>query len=214
MFAADLHCHTHRYSSCSVLAPEDLIRRAVELGLDGLALTEHGRCWTTGEVSELMEACGRPDLVVLRGQEVTTSTSRGFFHGDLLVFGLEEPVRGRPETFGFLKEVRSAGAVAIAAHPFRAGYGYEDDVFALPVDGLEVLNSNYFEEDAERAAAAQRSMGVASIGGSDAHSVSWVGRCLTLFDEPVSSEVELIAQVRARRCRAVSYREAASRLKG
>lgn len=203
----DLHCHTHRYSACSVLAPEALVARAVELGLDGIALTEHHHLWDRREVEELLEACGGPRLLVLRGQEVTT-TEGGLFHGDLLVFGLEGPVAGRPKTASFLEEVRSRGGVAIAAHPYRGGYGYEDDVLALAVDGLEVMNSNYFSSECQRALAAQRSMGVASIGGSDAHAESWVGRYLTLFEDPIGSEADLVEAVKARRCRAVTYEEA------
>jgi predicted metal-dependent phosphoesterase TrpH len=195
------------------MAPEALIQRAVELGLGGLALTEHHRLWSRQEVEELLETCGEPDLVVLRGQEVTT-TAGGLFHGDLLVFGLEEPVFGRPETLDFLEEVRSGEGVAIAAHPFRVGYGYDDDVLDLSVDGLEVLNSNYFSRDEERALEAQRSMGVAAIGGSDAHSESWVGRCLTLFEDTITCEVDFIRAVKDRRCRAVSYDEARPLLVG
>lgn len=196
------------------MAPEALVMRAVELGLDGIALTEHHHCWSAEEVGELLRACGRPDLVVLRGQEVTTATDGGFFHGDLLVFGLEEPFNGRPETLSLLQEVHDQGGIAIAAHPYRAGYGYDDDVLALPVDGLEVLNSNYFSRDIERATEAQRRMGVASVGGSDAHSAGWVGRCLTLFDDPITCEAEFIAAVKVKRCRAISYDEVKSQLDG
>lgn len=214
MILIDPHCHTDRYSACSVMAPEALIMRAVELGLGGIAITEHHHCWSAVEVDELLHACGRPDLLVLRGQEVTTSTDGGFFHGDLLVFGLEEPVNGRRETLELLHEVHALGGIAIAAHPYRAGYGYDDDVLALPVDGLEVLNSNYFSIDIERAEAAQKRMGVASVGGSDAHSQGWVGRCLTLFEDPIACEADFIAAVKAGRCRAVSYDEVKSQLNG
>ena len=210
----DAHCHTMRYSMCSVLTPEALVKRAVEMCLDGVVIAEHGHCWSSKEVEELLHACGGPGLVVLRAQEVTTTTGEGFFHGDLLVFGLEEPINGRPETRDVLEEVHAAGGIAIAAHPYRQGYGYDDDVLDLPVDGLEVLNSNYFMIDKERAAAAQRAMGVAALGGSDAHSEEWVGRFLTLFEDPVACEGDFIAAVKARRCRALSYGEAALLLDG
>lgn len=213
MFLLDPHCHTERYSGCSVMAPEALVLKAVEMGLDGIAITEHHRCWSAREVEELLKACGGPDLVILRGQEVTTTTEEGLFHGDVLVFGLEEPVNGRPETLALIEEVHAKGGIAIAAHPYRLGYGYDDDVLALPVDGLEVLNSNYFSRDVERAAEAQRRMKVASVGGSDAHSAAWVGRCLTLLEDPIVSEADFIAAVRALRCRAVAYGEVESLIK-
>jgi hypothetical protein len=204
----DLHCHTHRYSACSYLSPEALVRRALELGLDGIAITEHGWCWSAQEVEELLGDCGQPHLVVLRGQEITTTTEEGSFHGDLLVFGLEEPWDGPRETRAALEAIHAAGAIAIAAHPYRQDYGYSDDVLELDVDGLEILNSNYSLPDQQRAKAAQQAMGVAALGGSDAHSEARVGAFLTQFATAIGSEEELIQAVRARRCQAVSYDEA------
>ena len=38
----DLHIHTNRYSGCSNIDPAKLLKKARAVGLDGIALTEHG----------------------------------------------------------------------------------------------------------------------------------------------------------------------------
>ena len=41
---AELHCHTHFSFLDGASAPDELVARAVELGMSGLAVTErHGR---------------------------------------------------------------------------------------------------------------------------------------------------------------------------
>ena len=47
----DLHIHTNRYSGCSNLDPLALVRRARRIGLDGIALTEHGIRWTDEDIA-------------------------------------------------------------------------------------------------------------------------------------------------------------------
>ena len=39
---AELHCHTNFSFLDGASAPDDLVERAVELGLRGLAVTDHG----------------------------------------------------------------------------------------------------------------------------------------------------------------------------
>ena len=42
----DLHTHTREVSSCSYLPMEELIARAMAMGLDGVAVTDHSRIFT------------------------------------------------------------------------------------------------------------------------------------------------------------------------
>ena len=39
---AELHCHTHFSFLDGASAPDELVARAVELGMSGLAVTDHG----------------------------------------------------------------------------------------------------------------------------------------------------------------------------
>lgn len=67
----DTHCHT-RHSHDNWLEPLDLVRRAKQLGLDGVCITEHH----SYEASAPVEAVARGEgFLLLRGVEI--STDRG-----------------------------------------------------------------------------------------------------------------------------------------
>src|SRR6478735_205779 len=79
----DLHMHTTRHSPDSIMDPYAMLRRAQELGLDGLVITEHDWLWTQSELDELRAAA--PGLVILSGIEVSTR------QGHFLVYGVTNP---------------------------------------------------------------------------------------------------------------------------
>jgi len=203
----DLHLHTRRYSPCSNLDPKDMVKRALELGIDGLAIVEHHVVWSKEEVLRLKEQTEAGSLVILRGQEITAYTEDGLFHGDILTFGFEGSYPQHPSTEEIIRLVHEAGGIAIAAHPFRWGYGHGEDVYRYGFDAIEVYNPNYHLLDVKKAEQAVEAMGVAGIGGSDAHDAKQVAVYLTEFSQWVDSEDALIAEVRARRCRPVRYED-------
>jgi DNA polymerase III alpha subunit len=58
---AELHCHTHFSFLDGASAPDEMVRRAVELGLSGLAVTDHGGLYGVVRfASEAQEAGLRP----------------------------------------------------------------------------------------------------------------------------------------------------------
>jgi len=95
--------------------------------------------------------------------------------------------------------------VAIAAHPFRPELGLGDLIYDLPLDGIEVFNINHQAADNLAAREACRKLKVAELGGSDAHAPSYVGHFLTYFEREIGTEEELVREIRARRCRAITY---------
>src|SRR5215468_263156 len=111
----DMHVHTI-YSRDSLIAPEDLIEQAIQLGLDGICVTEHDSIRASEVVEEF--AVGT-QLKVFRGVEATTDI------GHILVYGVT------PEQWEFyegrsgipaqemIDRVREWGGVCIPAHPFR-----------------------------------------------------------------------------------------------
>src|SRR5918993_4091100 len=119
MMKFDLHMHTRRYSPDSEIDPCALVRRAREVGLDGIVITEHDRLWPEAELDELRRAA--PDLVVLGGVEVS---GRG---GDVLCYGVSDLTglrRGTP--WGELcREVERQGGGALAGPPYPGGPGFD-----------------------------------------------------------------------------------------
>jgi len=91
--AFELHCHTTRYSECSVMSPSALVRQARKIGLDGVCITEHDVAWSDDELAELRREADVGPLTVLSAQEARTHTDSGELEGDFLVdFPVEGPV--------------------------------------------------------------------------------------------------------------------------
>ena len=74
MFVFDTHLHTNYYSSCSVITPEELIQQAIQVRLDGIAITEHGIRWPNEKLDGLRRLADPHGLILINGQEVHTST--------------------------------------------------------------------------------------------------------------------------------------------
>jgi hypothetical protein len=198
----DLHVHTTAYSACSEMSPDQMMIAAKDIGLDGVCLTEHDKIWDTGSVEALAQKYG---LVVLRGMEVTTTG------GDILVFGLEDAPEGMWTPEELKSKVDQAGGVAIAAHPFRGFllFGFTsmsadmDEAAKNPtfsqVHGMEICNGNVTDDENEYARKVSEKLGLLQVGGSDAHTASKIGKCVTRFQDRIRNESELIAGLKAGR---------------
>ena len=153
--------------------PELLLEQAASVGLDAVVVTDHDRIEASLRAAELAPGYG---LVGIPGAEISTA------HGHLLGIGIETlPDPGRPmdET---VEAVRDLGGVAVVPHPFqRTRHGARRRVLdALEIDGIETYNAWLFTGYRNlRARAFARRKGLTSLAGSDAHSVTTVGRAFT-----------------------------------
>ncbi len=196
----DLHMHTTRHSPDSEMDPFALIRRAREIGLDGVVITEHDWLWTEEELAELRAA--RPDLVVLAGVEVSCR------EGHFLAYGVTDPF-ALPRGIGvadLCREVHRQGGAVVAAHPFRWGQRFDDILRTQrpELDGLELMTKNMDADCRHRAAVIQKEQGLAGLGSSDAHSEDMLGFCYTDFDATIRTGADLVAAIRERKAVAQS----------
>lgn len=196
----DMHVHTHRYSGCSMLDPVDLVRRAEESNLSGFVITEHDYVWSQREIGELKEETGT-DLLIFRGQEVSSP------EGHMLVYGCYENLDYLSMN-KLLDTVHEEGGVVIPSHPFRYGDFSPVSLETLKkqlscYDGFEALNGNQNRNHNNYGIYAWESLGIAGIGGSDAHSLNMVGKFVTEFESVIRNENEMIKEIKARRCRPV-----------
>ena len=135
MMKFDLHMHTTRHSPDSNMDPFDLVRKAQELKLDGVVITEHDWLWTDEELNELRTAA--PGLVVLAGIEV------GAREGHFLVYGVNDPFLlpvGIPVK-ELCREVHRQGGAVVTAHPFRWGQPF-DEILSEESPGARRLGVN------------------------------------------------------------------------
>ncbi len=201
----DLHVHTSRFSSCSELAPDVLIQRAKRLGLDGIGITEHGTRWNLLEAMEMAQDQG---LTIFRGIEIHTPV------GDMLIYGVHHPLQQEMDFTELCRAVKEEGGVIIAAHPFRGFWGHRsrhkghtsDDILFM-VDAIETHNGSCSHDSNLRAWERAASLKIPSVGGSDAHAHHHLGRCLTFFHRTITSEEELVREIRSGRCVGTYYPE-------
>lgn len=198
----DLHIHTRPRSPCSAIDPPDLIKEAVQAGLDGLCLTEHQFLWTPPQLEELTQN-GR--IRIFQGNEITTN------QGDILVFGYPKDLKGIISLQELRREVKAAGGLMIAAHPFRGFllFGIAQLQMSVEqacrraifdyVEGVEIFNCKLTDPENEMARQVADLLGLLGVAGSDAHRLEEVGRGVTVFSKEVRNERELIAELRAGR---------------
>ena len=207
----DLHIHTSTLSPDSKLDPETAIQQAMSMGLDGVCFTEHDRAWELSAIKELSLKYGFP---VFRGVEVMIKEG-----GEILVFGLNMNFTTVIDIQTLYKLSSEAGAFMIAAHPFR-GYpchaisDFEkaaDLVLKRPVfdkvNALEGFNGRNMEGNNLFACQLAHRLGFHYSGGSDAHAIDELGKCITVFDRMISDETGLLTELKAGRFTGMAYND-------
>ncbi|MCK6564180.1 MAG: hypothetical protein L6Q80_05435 [Dehalococcoidia bacterium] len=201
----DMHLHTTRGASDSMLNPDDLITEATRVGLTGVNITEHDRMWESWDLSPFRKK--HEHIFVSNGMEVSTDM------GHILAIGLKgySPGIRRLET---LREVADEqGAFLVVAHPFRHFFdpvhfkreGKEpfsltpEQAAKLPVfqlvHGIEVLNGCNTPRENYFALQVAKVLGKPGTGGSDAHSTQGIGYFTAVFEEALESPEHMTEQM-------------------
>ena len=196
--------HTHSVSSDDSRATVEqyvkwvgvLRRKGVEI--DGFVLTEHRKFDFDKDYSALAEANG---VLIMKGSELDTNM------GHFLVYGV---TRALAEAIDFsdvhmdamelARAAEDTGAIAFPAHPGRFGIGFcefADEADLSVIRAAEGLNGSNRPGEQERADDLIRRLGVPATGGSDAHLVSAIGKCMTQFDNAVLNEKDLARELRS-----------------
>ncbi len=201
MTRIDLHVHSGA-SGDNDADPEEIVERAIELGLDGIAFTEHTSYGLSEHVERLREKYGAV-ILLLRGVELSA------IEGHCLVFGVDTDaldLRSAPVR-EVVRVVGESGGVVIPSHPFRGGNSLGDRVFDLPgIGGLEGYNGANMHGMNEKALEAARKLRLPVTGGSDAHRPREVGSCYTEFQERITAE-NILSALKGGRFRGVDTRK-------
>ena len=212
----DLHSHSTS-SDDSRATVEQFVKwvsviRRKGFRIDGFALTEHRKFDFDKDYSQLAHD---NDLLILKGSELDTNC------GHFLVYGVTEELASRVDFANVSMDASTlvytaleCGGIAVPAHPGRFGIGFcefvdNGDDFS-PVSIVEHLNGSNRPGEQERAEELIARMGYRTIGGSDAHSVSAIGACMTSFENPITNEADLVRELRAGVFRPVRLEETAA----
>jgi len=200
----DLHMHTDWSHDCSVPAA-DLVEHAEDIGLGGIAVTDHN---VFGGALEAVGLAAGRELVVIPGEEVKTDGQ-----GEVIGLFLQEEIpRGMsfPDTIAAIKD---QGGLVYLPHPFDRMHAIPDPAtlhrHLAEIDVLEVYNARLprdsFNDEALRFARKYRLLQGA---GSDAHVLQGVGTGalrMRRFDGPEEFLLSLRTAEVLRRPKSLAY---------
>jgi len=165
----DLHVHTWQ-SRDSRSTYDEIIARAVEKGLDALAITDHNTIVGAQEMAE------RSPIPIIIGEEIRTP------EGEIIgLFLREEVPRGlSPEET--ITRIKEQGGLVLIPHPFdrvRRGSALGEAVLQRVIDQVDIIEGfnarAIFPSDNVRAQAVAAKHGLPCSAGSDAHAPYEIG---------------------------------------
>ena len=153
----------------------------------------------------MVRLAGDNGIKIFRGNEITTA------QGDVLVFGLDQDIKGIITIQELHLIVQSAGGFSIAAHPFRGFkmFGVGQLGMTLDqackkkilqfVDSIEIRNGRVTEKENEVAGNVAEKLGLRGTAGSDAHEIGALGTWVTIFEKDIETETDLLRELKSGR---------------
>jgi predicted metal-dependent phosphoesterase TrpH len=201
----DLHVHS-QYSPDSHSSIEAILKRTQEVGLDGIAITDHNSVQSYSVASKLAEELGL-DLIIIPGAELSTS------EGHLIALGTTNLLpSGRPAK-EVTEHVHDNGGIVVAPHPFAFFRKGIRNLKAMRLDAVETFNSKQiFGLSNFLANRSARHLNLGMTGGSDSHKVETIGFGYTDVNIAGGVDVEHILQA-IKSCRSQARGRASPRLR-
>ena len=184
MGLADLHMHTI-YSYDGTATVPAVLKRASQLGLDIIAITDHDEIRGALLAEQLAPQYG---IQVIPGVEITTA------EGDLLALSIRKIIPAGLSLRETILRVGEQGGFCIAPHPMAGGMSMKslsafsiraalrsEDTSRILI-GIETYNATTLDREGNTAARilAERS-GVSQTGSSDAQILGAIGLGATIF---------------------------------
>lgn len=172
-----MHNHT-KYSQCSNLEPEMLLKLAKKKGMNGIAVTDHNTIKGALKAKKINK---EKDFEVIIGDEINTN------YGDALAFYIQEEIKSR-ELFSVIDEIKAQDGIIAIAHPFRTSinpslkFTYPIEKIKNKIDAIECFNARTLPGNNIKAQVLAKKLDIAGIGGSDAHFKFEIGKAYTIFD--------------------------------
>jgi predicted metal-dependent phosphoesterase TrpH len=197
---ADMHIHSGAGDGVASVA-QILEYVEHETDLDLIAITDHDLIHGALEARELVAKKGY-EFEIIVGMEITT------LEGHLLAYDVEEPIRMLLPLASTIELVREQGGFCVVPHPMSwltRSIGYnglcriiQDPREDVCIEGLEVLNPTLAGRVIyDKVLSLNRERwNLAELGGSDAHSLEFIGSGHTLF--PGKTADEFRASIRAK----------------
>ena len=189
----DLHVHTH-YSGCSNLRPDQIEPRALENGLNTVAICDHNCLKGARETAALAKF-----ITVIIAEEIMTT------HGEIIGYFLNEHIPPGLSPLETVDEIKRQGGLASVPHPFDQLRSSRLNTSALKqvidcIDMIEVFNArNMFNHPDRKLLNRARKLGVVPVVASDAHLSCEIGRA-TMVMENYESPEDFLGKLRKAQC--------------
>jgi hypothetical protein len=157
----DLHTHSF-YSPDSRGKIEAMVKRALDVGLGAIAITDHDS-W---EGARAASKIAPPNLLIVPGAELKTDK------GDLVALFVEEEIR----SFSFeeaVDKIHAQAGIAIVPHPGESRKVTKEAIAIA--DGYEAFNATLSAKDNQRSIDLASGLNKPGIAVSDAHLVMEIG---------------------------------------
>jgi len=187
----DIHVHSS-FSNDGTVSPEDILKYAMKIKLDGIAITDHNEI--KGALKLWKDNKSRNDFVVIPGMEISSEK------GHILALGIKDSVPRDLSPEETIEKITELGGLPIAPHPFRfwSGLGKES-VKKSGFKAIEVLNSRSLKKENKKADRLAEELGCGKTGGSDCHSLTHLGNAYTIIENPVFDIDDIIDEIRKKR---------------
>jgi predicted metal-dependent phosphoesterase TrpH len=170
----DIHVHSS-YSNDGSQSPQEILKHAKKIGLEGIAITDHNEI--AGSLKLWEENKGIKDFVIIPGMEVSSS------EGHILALGIKEAVPRDLTPKETIESIEALGGIAIASHPYRFWSGLGEEVVRKAgFSVIEVHNGRSLKKENTKARKLAEELGCGMTGGSDAHTLDQVGKTVTEID--------------------------------
>lgn len=188
----DPHIHSI-YSGDARSKPKDIIKQALFLGLDAIAISDHNSVEGSKIAIELSKDIN--NLLIIPSIEISSS------QGHILGFGVENVIPRNLSPEETVERIHDQGGLAIVPHPFSSyrnemffnnkktmekltNHDYSNDNIDghenIKIDGVEVLNARYIIGYSNyKSNKLAEKVNLAKIGSSDSHFLDSIGNCYT-----------------------------------
>ena len=169
----DPHIHSCYSGDCQS-KPKDIIKQAIFLGLDVIAISDHNT--TKGSKIAISEAKDK-NINIVPSIEISSS------QGHILGFGVDENIPKDLASKDTIDKIHENGGIAIIPHPYsfyRNGLMSKFKNDKLHFDAVETKNARYIIGYSNyRSKKLAKGKKVAEIGASDSHFIGSIGNCYT-----------------------------------
>ena len=181
MLKADLHIHS-KYSMDCDSPLEKIIARCLELGINCIALADHGTVEGGLKMREIAP------FKVIVAEEVLTPD------GEIMGMFLKETIKSGQPLGEVIRQIKAQGGLVCAQHPYdmllRPGLGGKVlNRIAGEIDLVEVLNARSpLPQSSRKSLAFAEKHNLPESAGSDAHSIAEIGNAWVEMPEFTDKE--------------------------